>query len=151
MWQYKYYSNELYHYGVKGMKWGVRKKRSSSKSLTKSVKKFAKKQTQKAIRKQQERDEQIKNSVRKRGLGLTLFSVSYKRGVRKRGRTFVAHLINSAANAYIRNSDGGYLAKQGAHYLRKAAIMGLSVSDTIDDVRSMTDDITAFKYAFNKN
>lgn len=30
MWQYNYSYEELYHYGVKGMKWGIRKKRYKS-------------------------------------------------------------------------------------------------------------------------
>lgn len=32
------YHNELYHYGVKGMKWGVRRKKKSSKTPRKSEK-----------------------------------------------------------------------------------------------------------------
>lgn len=44
MWRYNY-SSELYHYGVKGMKWGVRKKyRNADGSLNdKGIKKYAKK------------------------------------------------------------------------------------------------------------
>lgn len=44
MWEYEH-SDELYHHGVKGMKWGVRKKyRNSDGSLNeKGVKKYAKK------------------------------------------------------------------------------------------------------------
>lgn len=42
MWTYNY-SNELYHYGVKGMRWGHRRYRNEDGSLTgKGIKKYAK-------------------------------------------------------------------------------------------------------------
>ena len=37
MWQYNY-TNELYHYGVKGMRWGVRRARRENKKIDKSFK-----------------------------------------------------------------------------------------------------------------
>ena len=42
MWQYEY-NNELYHYGVKGMKWGVRRTRNEALSSARSNYKAAKK------------------------------------------------------------------------------------------------------------
>ena len=40
MWEYNYnYSNELYHYGVKGMKWGVRRYQNADGTLTAAGKK----------------------------------------------------------------------------------------------------------------
>lgn len=47
--------NELYHYGIKGMRWGVRKDRSSGE--------MSKRQTKKAIKRQAKA---IKNAQRKR-------------------------------------------------------------------------------------
>lgn len=38
MWEYRY-SDELYHYGVKGMKWGVRKKQDHKSGRTSNKKK----------------------------------------------------------------------------------------------------------------
>ena len=38
------YNKELYHYGVKGMKWGVRKAISSGNLTNRQIKKYAKKQ-----------------------------------------------------------------------------------------------------------
>lgn len=38
----KQYNQELYHYGVKGMKWGVRKKRVSEQSVQRAAKKLVK-------------------------------------------------------------------------------------------------------------
>lgn len=44
MWEYNYnYSTELYHYGVKGMRWGHRRYRNEDGSLNrKGIKKYAK-------------------------------------------------------------------------------------------------------------
>lgn len=39
MWEYKY-SDELYHYGIKGMRWGVRRARRQNEKVDKSFKKW---------------------------------------------------------------------------------------------------------------
>ena len=43
MWQWNDGSMELYHYGIKGMKWGVRKSRAKAAKSTKSRKKTSQK------------------------------------------------------------------------------------------------------------
>lgn len=48
MWEYRY-SDELYHYGVKGMKWGVRKKQDHKSGRTSNKKKDENKEKQKGL------------------------------------------------------------------------------------------------------
>lgn len=51
MWQYVY-TDELSHYGIKGMKWGVRRYQNADGSLTAAGKKRQEKQQAKTIKKE---------------------------------------------------------------------------------------------------
>lgn len=52
-------SNELYHYGIKGMKWGIRRYQNKDGSLTSAGKKRRDKNENKAIKKDRKQD--VKN------------------------------------------------------------------------------------------
>lgn len=56
------YDNELYHYGIKGMKWGVRRYQNKDGSLTSAGKKRAEKQEDRSRTKQRKSD--LKNRRR---------------------------------------------------------------------------------------
>ena len=60
---YILYNGELYHYGVKGMKWGVRKSQNKNGSLIKADKKRQDKG--RADKQRKERSEKIRKTVHK--------------------------------------------------------------------------------------
>ena len=71
------YENELYHYGVKGMKWGVRK--AEYKAMSRSQKRDTKRKY-----KQNELDRKAEKRVDKHGIGVAN-AISRGKGAVKNG------------------------------------------------------------------
>ena len=66
MWNYNYYDdNELYHHGIKGMKWGVRRFQNSDGSLTADGKKRYSGDNLKDIQKQVNQGKNVVDGVKK--------------------------------------------------------------------------------------
>lgn len=70
--EYYTYSSELYHHGVKGMKWGVRRYQNADGSLTEAGKKRERKQAYKA-------DQKIRRQLESRAYDTGRFSMQYNR------------------------------------------------------------------------
>lgn len=62
MWSYNY-STELYHHGIKGMKWGVRRYQNADGSLTDAGKRRARRKESRAINKQRKQDLKYINTL----------------------------------------------------------------------------------------
>ena len=144
--------DELYHYGIKGMKWGVRKKSSSSggSSRTKKLaKKAANKYVDKRIKKEQKRKDNIHKTVDRFGsLGVASVGAfgEYNRRQKFMSKTLTAYSINALANAYIASNSAKYYRAKGVDYARRAAIFGLSVSATKDTLDVLSDVGEAYVY-----
>lgn len=65
MWAYNYTisSDELYHHGIKGMKWGIRRYQNADGSLTDAGKRRARRKESRAINKQRKQDLKYRNTL----------------------------------------------------------------------------------------
>lgn len=120
------YENELTHYGVKGMKWGVRR----------SIKNAVEKRREKI----KKRDESYAKTQKYFGVG----GVAIRSGseyVRKKAvKGVLAKTINAAANSYISaNGANNYKVSRGVDFVRRASINALSISSAADQIRVYTD------------
>lgn len=113
MWNYNY-SDELYHHGIKGMKWGIRRSRAQL-GYSSSPRK-TKKQAQKVSSKQQRRNE-MKNmsdaelrsrinriQMEKQYMQLTEPQLSP-------GKKFVKDVLTNAAKQTVTNYTAKYMTK----------------------------------------
>ena len=60
------------------------------------------------------------------------------------------HAINNMANTYISSTNGSYVSKVGADYIRKAAITGLTISNSYDKGKAVRDVVEARIYKYEK-
>lgn len=135
--------NYLAHYGVPGMKWGVRKNFSRGKGSggSSKFKKFVKKRMQKHIDKRKEKNEKIKKTVDNYGaFGVAGVAASRYLGYSSTHalRSTLATIINTSANAYITTSSN-YRIARGADFVRRASISYLSIRDSVDKINAFAD------------
>lgn len=152
MYNYNYPDDYLMHYGVKGMKWGVR--RSNNKSSSTSGQKI-KKAVTKRIEKSREKAEKRKKSYERTtdwfgvgGAAIRSYS-DYKS--KKAIKGFLANVINSSANAYISNNSSKYHISRGVDFARRAAVGGLSLSAHMDQIQAYADVARAYMYQVDKH
>lgn len=136
-------NNELCHYGVKGMKWGVRR---AAKKVGRSLESRVAKNTEKA----QKRKDKINKTTDVFGVGGVALGTYVKTSAKIGAKGTLAKTINLAANAYISSGLGNYYTQQGVHYARKAAISGLSISAYADVIRGFRDVGQSYVHAASK-
>lgn len=143
--------NYLAHYGVPGMKWGVRKSSSGgSGGGSSKLKKFAKNRADAYVKKREQKTKELQNTTDKWGVA----GVAVGRYLGYTGshslRAGLANIINMSANAYIESSAAKYPIARGVDFARRASITALSIKDTADKINAFADVGRAYVYASNK-
>ena len=161
-----YYDDYLMHYGVKGMKWGVRKSQSGSTTGNKTSSKqtSANKKTTagqkigkavvKRVEKSREKAEARKKSYEKTtdwfGVGGAAMRSYSEYQSKKAVKGMAANIINASANQFILSRKGGYYVNRGVDFVRRAAVGGLSMSARIDQINAYANVARAYMYQSSK-
>lgn len=138
-------SNELYHYGVLGMKWGVRRNSSGGRSGG-----MAKKIKTKYVEKRKQKNEELKKSTDRFGVaGVAVGKyLGYSSGHALRGT--LAKVINRSSNAYISTNSSKHNIARGVDYARRASISYLSMRDNAEKINAVADVGKAAIYSSKK-
>lgn len=138
-------SNELYHYGVLGMKWGVRRNSSGGRSGG-----MAKKIKAKYVQKREQKNEELRKSTDRFGVaGVAVGKyLGYSSGHALRGT--LATVINRSANAYISANGSKHRIATGVDYARRASISYLSMRDNAEKINAVADVGKAAIYSSKK-
>lgn len=100
--------------------------------------------------KSKQRTENIHKQTDRIGATRVALKTAYKTNAKVAIKGSAAKILNSAVNAYVGSDKGNYYTKQGAHYVRKAAIAGLSLSASADIIRGFSDVGQAYIYSATK-
>lgn len=144
--------NYLAHYGVQGMKWGVRRSSSGGKGSggSSKIKKFVKNRAEKYTKKREQKTKELQNTTDRFGVA----GVAVGRYLGYTGshslRAGLTNIINMSANAYIASSGAKYPIARGVDFARRASITALSIKDTADKINAFADVGRAYVYASNK-
>lgn len=155
----------LYHSGVKGMKWGVRryqkkdgtltpagKKRYSDKqSTSQKVKKVVTKRIEKSREKAEKRKKSYERTTDVWGVGGAVLRSYSEYQNKKWIKGGLVKVINSSANAYISNNSSKYRISRGVDFARRAAVGALSFSAQMDQIQAYADFGRSYMYAVNKH
>ena len=143
---------ELYHHGVKGMKWGVRRSNNKVSSTTgQKVKKVAGKYIEKKRAKAEKRRKSYERTTDWFGVGGAAIRSYSDYQSKKAVKGLLANVINSSANAYISNNSSKYHIARGVDFARRAAVGGLSFSAHMDRIQAYADVARAYMYQVDKH
>lgn len=126
------------------------KKKAKNMPINKKFGKAIGKQINKKIEKNKKRDEQIKKTTDLFGVGGVALGSSVNLGRKLAAKKTMAHVLNSAANAYISSGKGSYNVNRGVDFIRRTAINGLNVSAFMDVARAGSDIQKAASYQASK-